>query len=263
MPAVEQPGFEIAAVEERDDLVLAPPKQEVWTPGSTSSAAERAAKVVYRVLGIEEKWAQDQFTGQLEAMELTEVAEGLIPIVSVTVGAEDNNGRVLTPSHVIKGHDKLTTIIPPTSVWPEMYANRPPEWWNKRRSTGDSELIKAPLQLVLADAALRGTKKEWDKQQVELNKLINDHSSDITSLEGMTPLDWEMMDADAIINDTERPDRQAATRFVQHEQDRSDAYGAYGPGALVRGGQALLGGWYGFALPGSGFRAVMGQKQTS
>lgn len=263
----EQASFQIPTIEERDDLVLADAGQEVWTPGSINAAAARAAKVAHLVLGVEEKGAEDTFTGQLEAMGLTETPEGLVPVVSVAVGAKDENGRAWTPSHVVKGHDKLTTksgdAIRATAIWSDMYANRPAEWWNKTRPEGESQLVKTPLRLVLADVALRGTNKKWDGQQAELQKLVDGHSSDTATLEGMAILDWEMMDADAIIGDIERPDEQTVTRFVQHERDRSDAGGAFGPVAYVLGDLALLLGWRGGAYPDRGFRAVMGQKQAS
>lgn len=268
MTAAEQGGFQISTIEaERSDLVLASSKQDTCTPGSIGAAAHRAAQVASRVLGVESQWAEDEFTGQLEAMKLKEIPEGRIPIVSVTAGAEDNNGTVLTPTHVAQGHDKLTTRngqpIPETSIWSEMYAGRSAEWWNKTRPQGESRLVKAPLQLVLADAALRGTTKKWDKQQTELQKLVDVYSQDTTALEGMVPLAWLMMDADAIISGTERPDEQTVTLFVQHERDRSGVDGAYGPDALVLGGQAGLRGWYGGGISDNGFRAVMGQRLIS
>lgn len=267
MTAAEQASFQVPVIEERNDLVLADIEQEIWTPGSVNEAAARAAKVAHLVLGVEEKGAEDTFTGQLEAMGLTETPEGLVPVVSVAVGAKDNEGRVWTPSHVVKGHDKLTTkngqAIPETSIWQKMYTRRDAAWWNKTRPEGESQLVKTPLRIVLADVALRGTDKKWDKQQAELQKLIDGHSSETTTLEGMAILDWEMMDADAIIGDIERPDKQTVTRFVQHERDRSGVGDADGPGAFVFGGRARLFGWGGGARLVRGFRAVMGQKRAS
>lgn len=269
-------GFEIAPIQERGDLTLAgmdASANQIWTPGSTAYAAERAAQVAGLVLGVDQKEAQDAFTGQLEAMDLSQIPEGVAPIVSVNVGASGANGQPITPSHVVKGHDALTTkdgsSIPETYVWEKMYVDRPAVWWNKTRPDGTSELVQAPLQLVLADTALRGTSKKWDKQQDELTKLIENHSSDTTTMEGMKPLDWMMMDADAIVNGTDRPDVQTATRFVQHDRDRSDDVDSFGPHACVAGGRAYLHWSDGEAdsisrfRAVSGFRAVMGQKQKT
>ncbi|MGC1176627.1 MAG: hypothetical protein WA843_01030 [Candidatus Saccharimonadales bacterium] len=265
MTTTERADFQIPAIEERDDLVLARDKQDTWTPGSIGAAANRAAKVAHKVLGVEAQWAEDLFTGQLEAMDLKEVSKRLVPIVDVPIGAEDKDGRIWTPSHVINGHDTLTTengvTVPKTSIWPEMYANRSAVWWNRTRPEGESQLAEAPLRVVLADIALRGTKKNWEDEQAELLSLINGHCSDTTTLEGMTPLGWEMMDADAIVGNTDRPN--GVTRFVQQERDRSVADGLFGPGADVGGSRAYLHGWFGHAYPGDGFRAVMGQKQSS
>lgn len=264
--AAEQ-DFKIPEVEERDELVLAPTVTELWTPGSITAAAERGAKVAQLVLGIDKKWAVNEFTGQLEAMNLTEVPEAVVPVVSVMLGTRDKDGTMWTPSHVVTGHDQLTMKdgqdIPETSVWGEMFANRPAAWWNKTRPEGESQLVKGPLRLLLADTALRGTTEDWASQQTKLQKLVDGHRSETTTLEGMTPLDWTMMDADAIIGDIQRPDTQTFTRFVQHEQDRSGAHGACGPSANVDGGQAYLGGSRGNPCGDVGFRAVMGQKQAS
>lgn len=259
--------FSIPNIEERDDLVLADDKGTLWTPGSISTAAERGALVASHVLGVDKQRAENHFTGQLEAMDLSVVPEDSVPVVSVSVGAEDSNGRVWTPTHIVVGHDRLKpkdgSKPTETYIWEEMFAKRPASWWNKTRSVGESRLVEAPLQLVLADIALRGTKKRWTEQQTELQKLVDDHKSEVTTLEGMTPLDWIMMDADAIVGGTERPDKQTVTRFVQHEQDRSDAGGSYGPRARVDGGRADLRGSRDGASPLVGFRTVMGQRQPS
>lgn len=227
MATAEQTGLQVPAIEERQDLLLSDASPAVHRAGSIAAAAARAAEVAHITLGVDKQAAKDIFTGQLETMGEVEGADDLVPVVHVTVGAEDNDGHVWTPSHVVKGHDALTTkggqTVPETYIWTDMYANRPAAWWNKTRpdGTGESELVEAPLQIVLADAALRGTSKKWDKQQAELTKIIKKGSnSDNVTVEGMPILSWQMMDADAIIGDTDRPDTETATRFVQHEMDR-------------------------------------------
>ncbi len=254
---------------EREDLKLAS-SNTTRTLDSISAAAERAAKVANLVLGVDEKSATDTFTGQLESMRLEHIPEGLVPIASVMIGAEDGKGTIWTPSHVVTGHDQLTTKngrkVPETSVWKNMFANRPPEWWNKRRpeGLGLSQLAEAPLFIVLADMALRGTNKNWAEQRSELQQLVGGHRSPNTTLEATTPLEWQMMDADAIVGGTDRPDEKTVTRFVQHDQDRSDADAACGPYADVRGGRAYLSGAsHVYRDPNVGFRSVMGQKQAS
>lgn len=270
MATVEQMGFQVPSIQERDDLILAGVEPAVRTAGSIGSAAARAAEVAATVLGVDKQQAEDTFTGQLEAMGMTEVAEDLVPVVHVTVGAEDDKGGVWTPSHVIRGHDKLTTTggeaVPETYVCPQkMYVQRPADWWNKTRpnGVGESELVEAPLQIVLADLALRGTNKNWDKQQAELAKLIQKGYTSTVTVEGMPILAWPMMDADAIIGGIQRPDTKTVNRFVQHEMDRTDANDSCGPGAGVDGRQAYLTGSGGIAYSAFGFRAVMGQSQTA
>ncbi len=269
MTTAEQAAFQVPVIQERDDLALAGINSSAHRAGSIAAAAARAAEVASTVLGVDKQAAEDTFTGQLEAMGIiAAMSADLVPVVHVSVGAEDEDGHVWTPSHVVKGHDALTMggeTIPETFIWSDMYANRPAAWWNKTRpeGQGESELAEAPLQILLADVALRGTNKKWDKQQTELAKLIKGHKSETTTLEGMPVLAWEMMDADAIIGGTERPDTDTVNRFVQHEMDRSGGGWSYGPFACVYGREADLGGSYGAAYSVYGFRAAMGQKQTA
>ncbi len=270
MTTAEHVDFEVPSIGQRDDLVLATTFGVAGRVGSIAAAAGRTAEVAHLVLGVDKQAAEDTFTGQLEAMGQTEIPDNLVPVVHLTMGAEDANGRMWTPSHVIRGHDALQPkngqTVPDTYVWPEMYTNRPADWWNKTRpeSAGQSELVEAPLQIVLADVALRGTNKKWNKQQAELAKLIQKGSgSETVTVEGMPILAWAMMDADAIIHGTQRPDTETFNRFVQHERDRRDADDwLCGPDARVVGDRAGLSRSGDGADSDIGFRSVMGQKRS-
>lgn len=252
---------------EHPDARLAVPSIELWKPSGIAACAERAASTARQVLGVDSQWAENLFTGQLEAMDLTvfsETSEPTVPIVHVPVGLKDALGNRWIPSHVIKGRDKLMLQAgidrQCMSIARDVFDNRPSSWWNKSRLVGDSELIEAPLVLVLAETALRGTDKTWTEQQDELQQRVfaNRSTDNGNTLEGLTPLDWVMMDADAVINDSPRP--AGTNRFVQHQPDSNTVESDSGPSARASGGGQLIGS-LGLAVPGNGFRVVTGQRQ--
>ena len=246
--------------------VVAP--SDLWTPNN-GRAAEFGAMVAATVLGVDRKWAEDMFDEQIAAVNGgLELAPGEALTIGIRLGAVDHAGNELTPSRVIAGHDKLTTFqgntVPQTYVWPEMYANRPPQWWNKRLS-GDqaSGLVEDPL-VLLVTSGLKGLKISWDEQRAEQAAIIQSSGSPTTVTEGMAILDHAMLDAAALMSkeNLERPDKPTLTRFVQHDRDRSDLVVAYGPYAGVLDEQLYLHRSNEPAYPYVGFRVVRGLKAS-
>lgn len=233
----------------------------VYTPSEVEGWAERAAKTAHALFNWDEKQVIDTVGPNFEAMVADAQSHNEVkPIIGLKIGVAVM-GRAITPTHLKIAHDSLD--VPVTSVWGKMYGGRSEAWWNQRLPEGErSGMVYAPRYGLLAIDGLHGVNAKWDKQQKHLSRITEGYKGKPTVIEGMTPTDWLWLDADALVNDDKRPDTQAFTRFVQHERDITGLVGDSGPGAYVDVRRAHLGGSGGIAVPGSGFRLVMGQKQS-
>lgn len=268
-PHPELDGLRLARAPDEPTVVEGQPfATDLWTPNN-GRTAEFGSVIAATVLGVDRSWAEDLFVEQLAtAQGGLDLAPGEALTIGIRVGALDSNGHELTPSRAITGHDQLTTdkgkTVPATYVWPDMYTNRPPQWWNKRLpGEQPSSLIESPL-LLLAVSSLQGLKKTWSQQQTMLAKQTKAGTTPTTATEGMSILDHTMLDAAALISqeNLERPDKLTFTRFVQHDRDRTDFGGDHGPDAYVYDEQLYLYRSYEYAHPDDGFRVARGLKAS-
>lgn len=260
--------------------VLAPKKTnvrpELWTPGNGREAEFGALVIASIFPDIDEQWAQDMLKAQQEAMGeewRIDTLAGESMTVGVTIGAEDNNRVILDPARAIDGYNALTQCngetVPEAHCWDEMYNNRTPSWWNRRRPDDKpSQIVTEPFVLgVLSD--LLDTNKTWQEQQGALNARIITTTTN-TATEAVTPMDMLMRDAAAIVSGAtlEKPrlgigrlNTSTIARFVQHDQQDIIGFSAAcGPGSLVRGGLFCLDGSNGLRSSSSGLRVLRGQR---
>jgi len=265
-------GVENLAVIEVDKALATEWKPRQASSGDIERAARRAAETACAVLYLDERRVEDVFIGQLEAMSLSAIdVEKRRPIPSINIGSKDMNGQLLTPQRIIEAHDYLhdsegNQIWPAEMIYDEdFYPENNYAWWNKARVNGESQLIEEPLRIVWADIAVRGIDRSWRTQQEQLNKFIRHTESLTVTIEAIRPLDWLMLDVDALCTDTERPDTYSLTRFVQYEL--TGQHGDWGPCAETYElhGRELaelsVDLYPGTRRPGVGFRTIAGLKQ--
>lgn len=255
----------------RDETFVPVAQQEptvLWTPQQIDTFATAGATLMTTLFGANE--AAVKQTLQADYATLAEVyapdtEQPLVPIVGLTLGEEGSDW--ISPSQLIaaRKHHLRASGLPELTHWDDMYTDRSPAWWNRRRTDDSVTKIGSGMihGLVVVDE-LHGTTENWKNQQKRLKKLIDQNQTDTTTQEGLSIVDWNLWDAAAVdastkpSNNHPRPDTQTFNRFPQHQMDRIDAGDPCGPRARVGGDRAGLGRSYGDADSSVGFRVVVG-----
>lgn len=221
------------------------------------------AEAMHAMFGLDKSMVTDTLQADYETLPTI----GATDLATVGLNLVNAGETGITPAQLVAGYNKVagSKDITEMYLWPDMYAHRSADWFNKRTPIGESAMTKAPLfgAIILgATTAPEGTSKNWEQQQKLLQKALSYTTSRAT--EGVTPSDIIVADAMALIasDPTERTriDSQTFARFVQHDRDVRSGVGVYGPSADVDGGRLNLDGDSGDARGNIGFRRLVGPK---
>jgi len=235
------------------------PRFEHQGSSSIREQANLGAALVHEMFGFDVSQVQDDLEADYAKCGTSFADADNRPFVALTLAQPRTVG--ITPGQLVAGYNKLAGLNsrPTLDVWDEMYLHRDAAWWNRRTSSEVSRMTTKPLfgAVVLDD--LLGTSKPWEVQKKELKARCDLNYTAAFAVEGMTPLDYLMLDAANILSGAQRLKR--FTRFVQHERDVEYDSHNCGPKAVSwRDGQTSLGGSSNGEDEGEGYRLVLGPK---